>query len=188
VAGKPGHASSQGAVFYAEDFTSDISVRTVSGHRHSTEYRFSYAEPGDAKHNRHNNEYTSGHNKHPARNDINADRNDFHHRLWFNGNVADYSARKHHHWQPRDDSGNTGSRGQRGIGNWRNARNHAEPNWNFHHSGPMHAFQQRQRWNINDSERHAFNGQHVRNREQFDYRIHHDDRFNFAERNFSDRC
>jgi hypothetical protein len=98
VAGKAGHASSQGAAFYAEDFTSDISVRTVRGHRNGTNHRHRYTKPGDAKHNRHDNEWhNEWHDRYAARNDLNPDRDDLNHRLRFDGYAANVAARKHHH-------------------------------------------------------------------------------------------
>jgi hypothetical protein len=92
VAGNPGHSSSQGAAFYAKDFTRDISVRTVSGHCHGTEHRFSYAKPGDTKHNY---KPKSGYNQYAAGNNVNPDWNHFHDGLRLNGYITNVPARKH---------------------------------------------------------------------------------------------
>jgi hypothetical protein len=90
----PEKPDTQGAAFYAEDFTSDISVRTVRGHRNGTNHRHRYTKPGDAKHNRHDNER---HDRYAARNNFNPDRDDLNHRLRFDGNATDFPAGKHHH-------------------------------------------------------------------------------------------
>jgi hypothetical protein len=169
VAGNPGHPSSQGAAFYAKDFTRNISVRTVSGRRHGAEHRFSYAEPGNAKH--HHREFPE-HNRNKLdrnkldrnkldrnkldRNKLKSNRNYINDRDGFHGYAANLPARKHHHWQPSDDPGNTGCCRQRRIRNRWNTRNHGEPNWNVHYGGAVHALQQRQHWNVNDGEQHAF--------------------------------
>jgi hypothetical protein len=50
VAGNPGHATTQGAAFYAQDFVSYISVCIVSGHRHGTKHGLSYTKPGNTEH------------------------------------------------------------------------------------------------------------------------------------------
>ena len=143
----PGHATTQGAAYYAQDFTSDISVCIVSGHRHGTKHGLGYTKPGDTKYDY---KHKSGYDQHAARNHINPDRNDFHHRnqlIRFNGNIANQPARKHHQRQSCGNSGNTGRCRQRGIGNRRNSGFHTDADRNFDHRGTMHAFQQH--WNVN---------------------------------------
>lgn len=155
--GNPGHASTQGAAFYAQDFTSDISVCTVSGHCHGTKHGLSYTKSGDTKHE-------SGYNQHTARNHLNPDGNDFHHgsrlnhRVRFNGHIANYPARNSCLRQPCANSGNARRRGQRGIGNRRYSGHHPNHDRNFDHGCSMHAFQQRQHGNVNHGEQHAFHG------------------------------
>jgi hypothetical protein len=137
VAGNPGHASSQGAAFYAQDSTSDISVCTVSGYCHGTKHGLSYTKPSNAKHD---NERTPGYHQHAAWND-DLNRNHFHDRLWFHGNAANVPTRKQHQRQPVGHSGNAGRCRERRISNRWDARHHADTNGNFYHGGAMHAFQ-----------------------------------------------
>lgn len=154
MAGNPGHAGSQGAAFYAQDFTSDISVRTVSGHCHGTKHGLSYTQPGDTKHNR-DNEW---HNQHADRNDLNPDRNNFHHAIGFDGDTANFPAWKHEQRQSCSNSGNARRCRQRRISDRRNTRHHADADGNFNHGGAMHSFQQHR--NVDNGEQHAFHGQH----------------------------
>ena len=188
VAGNPGHASTQGAAFYAQDFTSDISVCIVSGHRHGTKHGFSYTKPGDTEHIY---KHESGYNQHTTRNNFNNNRNSLLHNrvVRFDGNIANQPARKHHEWHSVGNSGNTRSRRERRIGNRRDHGFHADTDWNFDHRGTVYAFQQRQ--HINDGEQRAFIWEHVRNVEQWNYqlgtRVHHDS-IVFAERDISHCC
>lgn len=151
--------------FYAQDFTRDISVRTVRRHCHSTKHGLSYTKPGDTKHYWH----ILQHNRHADRDQFNSDgnklnhrhRNNFHHRLRFNGNIANQPTRNHLHRQPFSNSGYTRRCGQRRIGNRRNPEQHSINDWNFYHGnldhrGAMHASEQRQHWNVNHGEQHAF--------------------------------
>jgi hypothetical protein len=123
--------------FYAQDFTSNISVCIVSGHRHGTKHRHSYTKPGDTKHDY---KHKSGHNQHAARNDLNPDGNDFHHPIGLDGDTANFPARKHDQRKSFSYSGNAGRCRQRRIGNRRNSRHYADADRNFNHRGPMHAF------------------------------------------------
>jgi hypothetical protein len=194
VSGNPGHASSQGAAFYAQDFTSDISVCTVSGDRHGTKHGLSYTKPGDTKH--HNKHIPRNHqsrdHEHATWNDLNPDGNNFHHRIRFNGHIANNAAGKHYERQSISNSGNSRCCRKRGIGNRRDTEFHA--NGNFNHSSAVYACQQH--WNIDHGEQHAFNRQHFCYWEQrdgkfyeLDYQFNHDDSISFApKRDISHRC
>jgi hypothetical protein len=161
VSGDPGHTSSQGAAFYAQDFVSDIGVRVICRPCHSTKHRRGYIKHGHGYTKRAYNEYLARHNEHAARNDINPNRNNFNHRVQLNGHIANHSAWKHHRRQPCNNSGNAGRSGQRGISNWRDTRFHYDGN--IDHRGPVHSVQQH--WNFNDCERYAYHRKYFRYRE-----------------------
>jgi hypothetical protein len=156
VAGEPGHASSQGAAFYAQDFTRDSGVRIVRRPCHSAKHKHGHRY---TKHNdKHDDEYTPGHNQHAAWNDLNPDRNDLNHAVRVNGNTADFSARNHFHRHSRGNTGNARSSGKRGIRNWRNPRQHPDSDWHFDDCRAVHAVQQHQHWNLNNNQQHTFDG------------------------------
>jgi len=136
VAGEPGHANSQGAAFYAQDFTRNIGVRTVRRPCHSAKHKHGHSY---TKHD--HNEYLARHNQHAARNNVNPARDDINHAVRVDGNPSDYSARNHFHRQSCGDAGYAKRSGECGICNRWDPRKHPNPDWHFDDCRAVHAFQ-----------------------------------------------
>lgn len=134
MAGEPGHASSQGAAFYAQDFIGDIGVRTVRRPCHGTKHGHGYTKHFDNKH-------IPRHNQHPARNNLDPARDDFDYAVWFDGNTANFPARSHLYRQSCGNTGNTRRSGKRGICNRRDTGQRPDSDWTFNDRRAMHAGQ-----------------------------------------------